>query len=114
MRGRGRVAEVEGVLGMLGTRLSRTCTPGSCVDVAATRSASRMLSTALGHSRSHKNVHGLDLVLESAEQQEEKEKKERGVEEHVVSSTGPAPSTCSPGLHEARPGLGFLGCSSGC
>ena len=106
MRGRGRAVGVEEVLEVSGTRLSRTCTSGSCVDVAATRQTSRMLSTALGHSRSNKNVHTLDLVLESVEKQEEKEKKERGVEERVVSSTGPAPSACSPGLHEARPGLG--------
>ena len=98
---------------MSGTRLSRTCTSGSCVDVAATRQMSRMLSTALGHSRSNKNVHTLDLVLESAEKQEEKEKKERGVGEHAVNPTGPAPASCSPGLHGARLGLCFLGWSSG-
>ena len=98
---------------MLGTRSLRWCTSRSRVDSAATRWTSRTLSTALGHSRSNEHAHKLDLSKMNAEKQGEKEKEERGVEEHVVNSTGPAPSARSPGRHGARLGLCLLGLSSG-
>ena len=112
VRWRGRAVGVEGVLEVSGTCLSSTWTAGSRGNADAAPPASMTFSTDLGHPRSNQHVHTLDLVQVSAGKQIEREKREWGAGEHAVNPTGSAPSLRSPRLHDARPGLGFLGCSS--
>ena len=76
MHGRGRAAGVEGGLGLSGTRVSQIWTSGSCGDVAAALPASRAFSTASGHPRSNKHMHGLDLRKGRVGEQAERKKSE--------------------------------------